>query len=296
MLITGSGALKNWFPDFREPKDIDYIATRDEYNQFIEKNKERIVLTLPKRWGTVVHMLGSKPIEFEIGENGNTAEEFLKLRNSWEGFIAYLSPCEIYTFKMSHRYLKNSPHFKKCMDDIINLRKLGYGYIPEYMKDWMKRREKETYSYKHPKLKQSKDSFFSNDGVNYIYDHDTIHECVKTFDRPAFYLIKDNEADVFCSKEKFYSLSKELQLATVIEETYTLALERSQIPFNFPPDRKKSFLTSLQKVCTSITSGWWREFAWEHYYDVLDLYNENYVDRFKDGLTKGIVKPYKGES
>jgi hypothetical protein len=34
------------------------------------------------------------------------------------------------------------------------------------------------------------------------------------------------------------------------------------------------------KVCTSITSGWFREFAWENYDNVLDLYNDKYVEIF----------------
>jgi len=37
-----------------------------------------------------------------------------------------------------------------------------------------KEREKITYDYGHPKLNVSKDAFFNGDGIQYIYDHDTI--------------------------------------------------------------------------------------------------------------------------
>jgi len=293
MLICGSTALKYSIPGWREPKDLDYICFQDEYDNFIETNQENIVTTIPSRWGHTVHLIGCRPIEFEIARDGNTAEQFLSIKGIGNYTIEHLTPQEVYTFKMSHRYLKNSPHFKKTMDDILELRRLGFGTIPDYLFGWYKDRMKATYDYKHPKLKQTKDTFFANDGVNYIYDHDSIHEAVKTFDRPAFLLIKENEADVFCSKAKFYELPINIQLATVIEETYVLALERSQIPFEFAIDREKSFRVALMKVCTSITSGWWREFAWEHYYDVLGLYKASYVDLFHDAKEKGLLRPYR---
>jgi hypothetical protein len=299
MILAGSQALKMSIPSWRDPKDIDWIATQDEYNKFVLDNKSDIVLEVPSKWGMTVHKLGSKPIEFEIAKDGNLTEQFIDLWRKNSGILAgdyFLLPDEVLTFKMSHRYKKDSPHFKKCMDDILELRRLGYETIPEYLKDWFKLREKETYNYKHPKLNQSKDGFFNpNEGIDYIYDHDTIHEAVKTFDRPAFMLIMDDQADVFCSKQKFFSLPKELQLATVLEESYTLALERSQIPNNFKPDAKASFLKALEKVCTSISSGWWKEFSYDHYYQVLALYNEDYVIKFHKALADGIIKPYKGK-
>jgi hypothetical protein len=51
-----------------------------------------------------------------------------------------------------------------------------------------------------------------------------------------------------------------------------------------------SFMMALQKVCTSITSGWWRSFAWEHYWDAVKQYDNTYVERFKQGITTGQVK------
>ena len=54
---------------------------------------------------------------------------------------------------------------------------------------------------------------------------------------------------------------------------------------------------ALMKVCTSITSGWFREYAWENYDKVLDLYNElgedDYVQRFQRNAH--LLKPFKEE-
>src|SRR5690606_29078459 len=82
---------------------------------------------------------------------------------------------QLYTLKMSHRYLKNSPHFRKTRDDIMMLRGLGCKIFDQ---DWFKQRESETYTYKHPKLNVMKKDFFNGDGVRYVYDHDDIHMAV----------------------------------------------------------------------------------------------------------------------
>jgi hypothetical protein len=278
MLLVGSHAF-----DFgRTPRDIDYIATPGELELFKEINSDKIVLAKPTKFGETIFMTGSVPIEFDTSETG---QELLRIVGHDEA-----SPGVLLTLKMSHRFLKNSPHFLKTMKDIRTLRERG-ATVPWQLTDWLKARSKVTYDYSHPALNRSKQDFFT-DNFPYIYDHDTIHEAVKLFDVPAFEKIKADKADVFCSKERFFSLTEELQLATVLEETYTLALERSQIPHNFEPDPFRSFKMALEKVCTSISSGWWRTFAYENYFTVLEMYNENYVERFKKALAEGIIKPY----
>jgi hypothetical protein len=291
MLLVGSQAF-----DFgRVPSDIDYIATPGELELFKEVNSDKIVLVKPTKFGETIFMQGSDPVEFDTSETGQelmfiSDKDYDLARLQHDGHLI-AEPNLLLTLKMSHRFLKNSPHFLKTMKDIWYLRMLG-ATVPESLTDWLKRRSKVTYDYGHPSLKRNKENFFSNDEVPYIYDHDTIHESVKTFSTPAFELIKDDAAEVFCSKEKFMAQPEEIKLATVLEESLTLALERSQIPFNFEPDRYKSFTTALEKVCTSIASGWWRTYAWENYFTVLEMYNENYVDRFKTALSEGIIKPY----
>jgi len=70
-----------------------------------------------------------------------------------------------------------------------------------------------------------------------------------------------------------------------------LALERSQVPFRGKVDPAVSFKIALQRLCSSISSGWWREWAWEHYDEALKYYNPNYLDIFDKGVEKGIIKP-----
>ena len=199
----------------------------------------------------------------------------------------------LYMMKMSHRYLRNNVHFLKTMNDIHVLRKYsGITTIHESLKELYEERAKLTYNYSHPKLNVDKQSFFKDD-VPYVYDHDTIHEAVKLSSKPAYQYFIDGE--VMCSMKKFEECSKAIKLMAVVEESMVLALERSIIPFATNPS--KAFEMALQKVCTSITSGKFREFAWEHYFEAISLFEPEWMmQKFENGLHQGIVQPHVKES
>jgi hypothetical protein len=302
MITTGSIALKRTFLHtfWRNPKDMDYLVTPKEAEVFAREHADKIVHKSVTRRGYTYHVIGYNPIELEVCDPGTTGYEFIELRRKLGGHKDYLTPYEVGLFKLSHRYLKNSPHFKKTMDDILQLRSRGWfpAKLPEssHYFEWFKKREKETLSYKHPDLTVKKDDFFRKDtGVDYVFDHDTIHEAVAVQGKPAYTNYLADGATVKTDKTKFFSLPLEQQLLGPLEESYVLALERHQIPNDFKPDRRKSFEIALMKVCTSITSGWFREFAWENHAAILALYNENYVDKFKSALEAGKIAPYTGK-
>lgn len=300
MLLIGSQALKYHIYLNRKCKDYDVICTHDEFQTWI-KGQQNILACYPTNNGKKIIVKTHENIyEFEIAWENSTAKQLL----DFQGFCKYkyiddlnldcyvASLNILYTIKMSHRFKKNSPHFLKTMRDIWLMRQWG-AKIPEYLQNWFKLREKETYNYSHPKLNQSKKDFFDpGQGVKYVYDHDSIHECMKHLDRPAYTYFKENQAEVKCSKQTFYSVSEEIRLYSVLEESYVLALERSQIPFKGLIEPKRSFLIALEKVCTSISSGWWREYAWEHYDEVLELYDEKYTEQFWNAVDNNLVKSY----
>lgn len=300
MLLIGSQALKYHITLDRKCKDFDIICTHDEFQTWI-KGQQNVLACYPINNGKKIIVKTHENIyEFEIAWKDSTAKQLLNFQGFCKygyidnlGLDCYIASLDVlYTLKMSHRFRKNSPHFLKTMQD-IKLMRQHKAKIPEWLKDWFKFREKETYNYFHPKLNQSKKDFFDPDqGINYIYDHDSIHESIKHLDYPVYSYFKENQAEVKCSKEKFYSVSEEVRLYSVLEESYVLALERSQIPFRGCVEPKRSFLIALEKVCTSISSGWWREYAWEHYDEVLKLYDEKYVERFWNAVDNNLVKPY----
>jgi len=297
MLLVGSRALIH-YGFKRTPKDWDYISTQADYDEFVKEHKDRIVLITDKKWGHLVYMQGSDPIEIEIVEKRPSTQV---LMDNWDNWFPYPPHKEIapnvllYALKMSHRFLKNSPHFLKTMRDIKEMEE-KYGKWPIYMdrfRDWYKMRVAETYDYSHPSLNRKKKDFFVDDF--YVYDHDQIHAIVAINELPAFNYFKEDAAEVKCSKEKFFECDESIRLAAVYEESCVLALERHQITNNFSPTPEKSFLISLEKVCTGITSGWFREVAWTNYDKVVDLYHKrgksNYVDLFKQAVESGTIKP-----
>lgn len=262
-------------------------------------------------------------VECEIAVPGSTGEALLeligrkkpkvkgrsRLAGNGEIRVVWAPASVLLALKLSHRYKKNSKHFMKTMRDIHALRKALSSELaknPEAysimlpLTLWTKRREKETLTYKHPKLKnQSKGDFFDpNIGVRYVYDHDSIHEVVAHMGKPAYKFYQPEGSAVDTSRDMFEALPKHIRLLGVLEESYVLSLERSIIPFDLWDDAKKqrqAFQFALQKICTSITSGWFREFAWENFDTVMGMYDIEYVNRFKQKADAGEVKLFTGE-
>lgn len=327
MLIIGSVAANLWGLLDREiGKDLDVIMTYDQFQLYLKdvSVKPFLKACYPIDDSHFVLKYESGKIEeVEIAWPGTSAEMLIarypgmekpEEYNTWQ----YAYPNELYAIKMSHRYKKNSPHFLKTMRDIQTMRAFGCE-ITEDLQDFYALRQKESYAYSHPKLDQSKEGFFSGDGVRYVYDHDSIHEAValqqttewgqpcpdgivgclvnhgKKVMIPAYtHYIRDG-AEVMTSKEKFFACDEKIRLYGVYEESCVLALERSQIPYEFKPDPRKSFETALMKVCTSITSGWFREYAWENYDKVLDMYQafgeNDYIERFN--RNRHLLRPFE---
>lgn len=309
MLVVGSyAAIAYGVPLGRTPKDLDLFCTLPEMFSYIENRKGEHVKTelLPSRSGftkfVAFFQRTSTPsiVEFEIQEPGNTAHELGELI---EGTalaskkvlgITAVHPNVVYALKRSHAYLgdKQNPHFQKTRKDIGVLEAHGCA-IPDELKAWFRKREKATYNYKVPSLERNKQNFFNvNEGVPYIYDHDSIHEAVAYHEHPAYTYFQRDGHSVAVDRNKWENLPEEVRLNSVLEESYVLALERMLIPGNFKANPDKAFLIALQKVCTTIASGWWREYAWRNYDAVVDRYSPEYVAKFHKAKVEGRLRPY----
>ncbi len=291
MLIIGSASARlNGLSLNRIESDLDIMISRSDFSSWIQRNKidlEDIQVTGNNPfWKHAVCDFGNKKLELEISKEGNSTELLLDIYKDQ----SYINLDGLYTIKMSHRFLKDSPHFHKTMRDIHFLRENGIKKIPKYLKEFYDLRRKETYWYKHPKLNTTKDSFFDETDVHYIYDHDSIHRAVAKGSVPAYELYKPTNEEVMCSKELFNSLPYEIRLNGVYEEACVLALERSIIPFKTQKDI--AFEKALEKVCTSITSGWFRNFAWENYDAVRDI-ERTFLGDFNMAKDRGEILDFK---
>lgn len=291
---------------FRKTNDIDVICSYDDFVAYTDaKTCKSFYPTKDAR--KIIADAGFSMVEGEITWDDSNAKELFDLiksdpRTTFEvidyidvnnynpATFYYPSIDVLYMLKMSHRYLRNSPSFKKTMDDIKLMREFGAKFDERYM-EWYDKRVKETYYYDHPSLNKNKSEFF-DDTVKYVYDHDTIHEAVKVLDRPAYTFYMKDGAEVLTDMNKFDACDEIIRLYGVLEESYVLAIERHQVPNEYKPNPRESFLIALEKVCTSITSGRFREFAWENYDKVIALYDDNYVDKFKKALYDGNIKSF----
>ena len=322
MLLIGSRALVANNPELantRKCVDWDFICTIEQFKEWHKANKENLQFAIPTQQGKYYHARDKDGMnyEFELAWEGTSAAMIL----DWYGQGDKTAfNYDLLMIKESHKYKRNSPHFLKTMADIKFLREKIHGKVQDSWakeeREFFNLRESESYTYAHPKLNVSSKDFFNGDGVNYVYDHDSIHLTVAlTVDAdyentpsdqhlplmantPAYtYYMKDG-SEVMTSKELFFKVPEETRLYGVYEESCVLALERSQIPHGLGkeggPTPRWSFEMALMKVCTSITSGWFREYAWENHDKVMALYNElgedDYIERFK--RNGALLRPY----
>ncbi len=300
MILIGSRALMLRAPQLlvKAPLDFDFVCSQSEYETWIKESSHKVNPTkiYPLNGGKKMVVEGSSICEFEIiqkGESSELLEEIVKSdKNSIEtpfGLIPSLDM--LFTIKTSHRYLRNSPHFWKTLIGWHMMKDAGAKVRPEY-EAFLKLREKETYWYKHPSLNQKKDSFFADDNITYVWDHDTIHESVAIYDRPAYtYYLKDGE-QVQCDKNKFFSIDEKYRIAGVIEEACVLAIERSLVPHPGVWSPEYAWKFALSKVLSSITSGWFRQYGYENAIEILKKYPAGYWEKFQKDIESGLVKPF----
>jgi hypothetical protein len=292
----------------RTPNDIDLVGTYEDLLEYFRGTniKEMVPMDGGKKLKVVINVgYGQHDIfDCEIAWPGSNSEELLNIifddkywhksrPGSGSASVRYATPDICYLLKMSHRFKKNSPHFLKTRADILKMRWHGCR-IPKEYKTFFKRREKEALSYAHPKLNSSKKAFFT-DNVPYVYDHDSIHEAIALYDEPAYKKYQVDGEEVLTSKNKFFACHHGVRLAGVYEEACVLAIERALVPHPDKNTPETAFLKALEKVCTSITSGWFREFAWERYDEVVRMYHTYpcYWKRFNEAVKEGKVKNHE---
>lgn len=300
MILVGSRALVLRAPQAlnRKPLDFDFVCTKEEFDTWMEKNSSKVKPTkiYPEKNKMIVE--GSTNCEFEMIAPDTSSDMLRQLvmndSESFETPFGWVPSFDmLFTIKQSHRYLKNSPHFWKTAQDWHTMRALGAKIRPEY-EAFLKLREKETYTYAHPKLNVTKDNFFKDDGLEYVWDHDDIHKSVARGERPAYtYYLKDGE-QVLCDKNKFFSIDQGIRLNGIVEEAAVLAVERSLVPHPGVWTPAYAWKFALAKVCSSITSGWFRQFGYENLPQVLKMYPEGYWEKFQKDCEEGTVKRFTG--
>lgn len=137
----------------------------------------------------------------------------------------------------------------------------------------------------NPNLNQSNSDFF-DDSVKKVYDHDFLHELYAYGGVPMYTKLKysDKESSAWCEKELWDNLPLTYKLRCVAEETYVIATERYIIPNNYKYSYKRAYFQALEKVCTTLTSGWFRDFAIDRYPLIVDMFEQEKVSQVVEYL------------
>jgi hypothetical protein len=327
MLLIGSRAAKYHIDDFRRPKDYDFIAYEHEIQNFANMNKDilRSFEKKSERHYAAEIGIGNMTwwVEFEIAEPGNSAH-YLHERNTTEAKQYLVTPFylpeykmatvqDLLLIKMSHIYwpLKWQKHIEdfhvisRACGNNKGMHWVAKNGIPS-SKDILKIRRQETEKFlgplMTPKLNVSKAVFFgqSEDVVKSHFIHDDIHKAVAYHDRPVYEMMQRGD-EVYCHQDLWKALPYEYKLHSVMEEAYTIALERIMIPFLLENGRAdiipaheinshNAYIWALFRVSTTLTGGWFRTFAMWNYPTLKTDYRKDYVEDFLRKVDQGLVR------
>lgn len=286
--------------------DIDIIV--DVPTWFELSNKDNIHNGVGA-FGKVRSKVGNKSLEVGLlGKYDSDAWLFENIDGRWLHTycdvlkeLVYVPPLELlFLMKKSHVHC-DSVHFDKTIKHYTKLRDLlRNSTIPVEYDEFFKLRKAEAehrYKHKTPSLMVTNDEFFnrSKDSVGYVFVHDTIHEAVKHFDVPVYEMIKRDFSKAACEADLFHALPLDKKVKCVQEEAYVIALER-YILQDVGVSPYDAYKKALQRICTTLCSGFFREFAIEYYYEVLSAYDAYFLKKFEKAFNDKTIKCMDGVS
>lgn len=270
MILIGSQALQyRQNGAFMGGSDFDIVVERSDLQYVVEEVVEHI----QKDGGRV---------DFSYADNLNNSSIATRF---WDGTIS-LYGLKIPTLRglaaIKRSHLWRDYFFDKHIT--IYHRHLAQHFHQDDW-EWMKERQKLTkqaFGDNTPSLIKSNEEFFDDGTVNIRkYEHDFLHELVAYYDKPLFTRLKPDQDSAWCARDMWEALSNDDKLKCVAEETYVIGAERFLIPSGWTTPAKLAYLKALKKVCTTLTSGWFRDFAIDHYPELVNLYDRSKYDKLK---------------
>jgi len=317
MIILGSKAMLSQLPatyhsdEFRlKNRDYDVIMTWEEFQKWqttFESNIDTLYPTEGNKYKASVYnnFATQRQYEIEIAFPGTSADFLHRHLSSvsngvevkglvGETFYALSLPYLLLT-KRSH--LIFPVHFEKNVKDYHLLKEyLGEFTRNEHMNTYYELRSKEAenrYKQRTPKLNVSNEDFFSSKLiVERFFIHDDIHETMKHHEKPVYEMMKKDFDSAWCEKDMFFELPHEMQVQAVQEEAYTIALERYIVPKHGSEwsNHFSCYERAVKRICTTLCSGWFRDFAIENYPTVMKQYNKDFVQKFISAYDNGDIK------
>jgi hypothetical protein len=313
MIIIGSRAMlpqldlrneeiKNRF----HKADYDVIMSVEEFGGWTSHNENIIKSLLPSKenkYKAVLEVNGNRSVyEIELGFEG-TSSKFL-LDNKVEVCEPNSSRLSLeYCLLTKKSHLIYPVHFEKNINDYHLLKDiLGDFELTPKMQEYFKLRSEEAknrYNQRTPNLNVTTEDFFSSKlNVPHYFVHDDLHEVMAHFDKPIYTMMQKDSNKAWCEKDMFFQLPLGYQVKCVQEEAYVIALERYIIPQY--GENCNDFFTcyknAVKRVCTTLCSGWFREFAIERYVEVIGNYDWQFVDKLRLAIKEGKIQTIEGKT
>jgi hypothetical protein len=269
MLIVGSKALKYHFPNFpRSARDIDVIGFESDLNYLINLLHPKKVIkseytVLLKNIENKTDVFDSDSVEVLLAEKSESLKKYLEYSRG-----DLNAPIELlFSLKKSHIHFPIK--FKKHIHDFCFLNQVcdGVDILEEITAINYDETEKRLGKLKTPSLNKSVDEFFgqSENYVKYFFTHDDIHRVMAHYEKPLFEKMQKDKTSAKCEKDIWRVFPYEDKCKCVLEEAYVIALERKILPMLFGGGKgftsDEAFDWALMRICTTLSSGLFREFA-----------------------------------
>lgn len=263
--------IGSWPIQHRYCKDIDVICFKNDVTIDYTPNDHYS--------GSFIY--NSKRIELLFADDQPSFQQILNNHTTNEN--AYL--WELYAIKRGHIHIPNK-HWDKHIHDLHYIKALC-GSLTDENSSLVKLHKQSTnqrVKHRTPKLiGVTKDDFF-DDNVKKFYEHDNIHWSMKHGDKPMFMHMQINPGSVECLKHLWDNFSTQEKDWCVLEEAYVIALEREIIPTEMGIKVGKlpflAFKWALMRICTNLCSGWFRDWAIDNYFRILNQYDADYIVKF----------------
>ena len=282
-VLVGSRALAHWSPNIKISENTDWDLICNDTHRFNFSNVERHDVNSLNNLA-MIDYISSEQITLPDDQKASVMSRMglaiMKRSHLWRDLkfdrhIAMYLHAGLDSFI---QMIQNEPiQYAKELFDLNN--RIGLTM--------------QEYPQGHPNLMQSKEDFF-DDAVKKKYDHDLLHDLVSksSFDDvPVYTHLLKYEGMAYCCKDKWNALDHSMRIRAVLEEATVIAIERFMIPNNWQFIEKKAMLKALQKICTTLCSGWFRDFSIDSYKECL----EGLYEMQRDGICRDVKKAL-GES
>ncbi len=135
---------------------------------------------------------------------------------------------------------------------------------------------KQAYPQGHPSLRKTVADFF-DDAVTKVHNHDMLHEMIAYYDAPLYTRLQRDPSMAWCERDLWETLSYDDKCKCVAEESYVIAIERYMVPRDWYYAPKLAYIKSLERVCTTLCSGYFRDFAIDNYPQIVNLFDQQKI-------------------